>query len=142
MDQQQTQTSNPARKQWGPERRQGTSLGTLTLDGEQYDIMDSDDWEERKDLRGAGDVRFYRRKRDGGKDPRCAPCLLGILSADLAPAEPASEPASAPAPSAGLREDIAAALQKVRDMLQVGASPEALMSAERDLMGALAQVAG
>lgn len=134
MDQQQTQQQSDDQQpvQWGPDRRTGKILDEFPLHGEVWCVVQSDEWFERKDLRDA-DQRYYQREAT----KQTTPCLLTIRKRDLEPAAPAAEPKRA---SAGLREDIGSALQRVRDMLQVGLSVEGMRAVERDLMGALAQV--
>jgi len=125
MDQQQ-------RVQWGPERRTGRIRDEFPLHGEVWCVVESDEWHERVDLREP-DQRYYQRE----ETERTVPCVLTIRKRDLAPAAPATprQPLSA-----NLRADIENALQRVRDMLQVGLSAEGLTAVERDLMGALSQV--
>lgn len=142
MDQQtQTQQTShdPARVQWGPDKRTGKILNTITLDGEDWSVVDSDEWVERKDLRHAAADRFYQRK-GSTPDPRCAPCLLIIRSRDLAPASPA---APAKPATAGLKEDLAQALAGIVALRQTLTSEGARSLAatvERAILGAQAAV--
>lgn len=134
MDQTQQQTTDQPQVQWGPGQRTGQVLSTHTLEGEEFSVTRSDGWHERTDLPPG----HYQRDEVPGKT---RPCILTIRSKDLKPAEPAPVK---PERAAGLREDLATALASVRAALD-GDLPEMarlqLVNAERDLMGALAQVA-
>lgn len=117
--------------QWDPPRRTGVVVDTIPMQGDEWSRVRSDGWQERLDLPG-----FYQREAVPGLTK---PCVLVIRSRDLEPVQPAPEQKA----TAGLREDAAAALATLREILAkglIGAQKDLAISLERTLLGIQAAV--